>query len=47
MILNKIPGRVYNPEEFKKWKMSVEECGHEWDKSPSSVGNMSGPFGEK
>ena len=30
MILNELPGSIYNPEDFKKRKRSGKDCGYDW-----------------
>ena len=34
MILNELPGSIYKPEDFKKRKRGVEDCGHDWVSIP-------------
>ena len=43
MILNELPGSISKPEEFKKRKMSGENCGNQWVSIPKFYGIGSGP----
>ena len=42
MIQNELPGRISNPEYFKKRKRGDEECGSEWVSVPKFSGKWVG-----
>ena len=42
MMINYIPIRISNPEEFKKRKRSGEYCGNEWVSIPKFCGKWFG-----